>query len=420
MLGARMHYAVPRLLHEAGLLDRFYTDSYIGNKPWLRSALKTIPAPLRPKSVKRWLGRAEPALPPDKVRSFESLGIWYAWARRMAQDRVSVDQIWVTMATRFAAKICASGFGSANVVWGFNTASLELFIAARAQGRCCVLEQTILPRLLEDKLMREEEERWPGWQPRFRPSEGESNIAKRQRTEWELADRIVVGSKFVQEGLIECGVPPEKVQIIPYGIDLSRFPPTERRSQVQPAPLRVIYVGEVGLRKGALYLLEALTQLGPARAHARFAGQVTLDRRRLERYAKVAEFLGPVPRSEMPALYQWAQVFALPSIVEGSATASYEALLSGLPIIVTPNTGAFIDDGVEGRIVPIRDVEALASALAAYADDPSLLRAHSYAATLSRERLGLKRYGQDIEALIFNLLAAADPCEVNSGSGSLR
>jgi hypothetical protein len=47
-LGARMHYAVPRIFHEAGILERLYTDSYVGNKPWLaraRSGAETLAAP---------------------------------------------------------------------------------------------------------------------------------------------------------------------------------------------------------------------------------------------------------------------------------------------------------------------------------------------------------------------------------------
>jgi hypothetical protein len=44
MLGARRHYAVPRLLFEAGLLERFFTDSYSGNKPWQEVVLRNVPA----------------------------------------------------------------------------------------------------------------------------------------------------------------------------------------------------------------------------------------------------------------------------------------------------------------------------------------------------------------------------------------
>jgi glycosyltransferase involved in cell wall biosynthesis len=59
------------------------------------------------------------------------------------------------------------------------------------------------------------------------------------------------------------------------------------------------------------------------------------------------------------ALYQQASVFVLPSLVEGNAKVIYEAMACGLPVIVTPNTGAEITDGIEGAVVAARDVEGL-------------------------------------------------------------
>ncbi len=57
-----------------------------------------------------------------------------------------------------------------------------------------------------------------------------------------------------------------------------------------------------------------------------------------------------------------ADVFVFPSLFEGSAVVTYEALACGLPCIVTPRPGSVVRDGVEGLIVPARDVEALAAA----------------------------------------------------------
>ena len=71
------------------------------------------------------------------------------------------------------------------------------------------------------------------------------------------------------------------------------------------------------------------------------------------------ELVGPVPRSEIGAHYRWADVFLLPSLCEGSATVVYEALAAGLPVICTPNTGSVVRDGIDGFIVPIRDVDTL-------------------------------------------------------------
>jgi glycosyltransferase involved in cell wall biosynthesis len=85
------------------------------------------------------------------------------------------------------------------------------------------------------------------------------------------------------------------------------------------------------------------------------------------------EVLGPVPRSTVREHYAWADVFLLPSLCEGSATVTYEALACGLPVIATPNTGSIVREGVDGFIVPIRDPEAIAAKLELFISQPDLL-----------------------------------------------
>ena len=70
--------------------------------------------------------------------------------------------------------------------------------------------------------------------------------------------------------------------------------------------------------------------------------------------------------------YQWADVFVLPSICEGSATVIYEAIGYGLPVVTTPNAGSVVRDGVEGFVVPIRDVAAIIQSLDRLSSDPQL------------------------------------------------
>ena len=409
MVGARMHYAVPRLLHEAGLLERFFTDSYIGNKPWLESILRTVPQGVAPRGLLRWLGRKDAKLPANVVSSFDALGLWYVWARKRTKTRTGMEAVYREVARRFSRAILQTGLGDATIVWGFNNASLELFQAARGQGRQCILEQTILPAKLEFKLMREELGRWPGWQRGLDVLGSDELAIDRAEQEWALAHRIVAGSDFVREGLESCGVPQTKIRVVPYGIDLNRFWPAAKLKSDRSARLRVLFVGEVGLRKGVPDLLEALAKLGSATVEARFVGEVVLDHDRLAPFASVATFVGSVPRAQMPEIFRWADVFVLPSIVEGSATATYEALLSGLPVVATQNAGSIVQSGVEGFIVPIRDPHTLAETLGRYASDRELLAQHRAATLQCRDRAGLDRYKADLVSVIREI-ATSDRC----------
>lgn len=65
-IGARMHYAVPRILHEAGMLAHLYTDN-CASKGWPR-LLHDVPAPWRPAALRRLLSRARAAFQWDNSR----------------------------------------------------------------------------------------------------------------------------------------------------------------------------------------------------------------------------------------------------------------------------------------------------------------------------------------------------------------
>lgn len=408
MLGARMHYAVPRLLHAAGLLERFYTDAYSGNKPGLRRAVCAIPARLRPVSLERWLGRADTALPAERVVSFEGLGWWYAYALQRARTVDELESIYATCAARFHRRILAHpGFAAGEIVWGFNGASLGLFEAARAQGQRCILEQTILPKRLEAQLLAEEAQRWPGWDVRAATdvSTLPAISPPLEEAEWALADRIVAGSSFVRDGLLRLGVPEAKVHVVPYGVDANRFArapaePPDAMPTTKHGPLRVLFAGEVGLRKGVPDLLAALRRLPQHAVEVKLAGRIMLADDKLRDLPAGVQFLGHMPRARMPELFRWAEVFVLPSIVEGSATVTYEALMSGVPVIATPNAGTPVRDGVDGVIVPIRAPQALAEALQRYAEDPKLLVSHQAAAIAGRERLGLDTYRENLVGVV--------------------
>jgi len=360
-LGARHHYAVPRVLHEAGMLEHFFTDSYSGNKPMLRRVAAATERVWSSEAGRRWLSRDAPDLPPEKVTSFERIGFAYAIDRRRMTRAADLAKMHRDVARQFNQSVLQHGLGGADVVYGFNRAGLELFEGARRDGRRCVLDQTLAPAAIERALLTEEIERWPNWQPDLEVG-GAERAAEREAREWEAVDVILCPSRFVSDGVAAAGGPVSKCRIVPYGVDTSGFPHRPVRRSLKGRPLHVLFAGQVGLRKGAPYLLEALRQLGPSRVEGRFVGPLALAPDRLEPYGAVASFLGSVPRSAMPDHYAWADVLVLPSLCEGSAGVINESLASGLPVICTPNSGP--PPATSGlHLIPVRDVDALAAAL---------------------------------------------------------
>jgi glycosyltransferase involved in cell wall biosynthesis len=183
-----------------------------------------------------------------------------------------------------------------------------------------------------------------------------ATIVERCAQEIREADHILVPSDYVRETLTARGAATDRVHVLPYGVDTARFRPAPRAAD---GKFRLLFVGTLSQRKGIKYLLEAVRRLRLPDAELMLVGRMVGDPAALAPYRDSMRHVPHVPYHEVHALFQQADIFVYPSLHEGSAFATYEALASGLPVITTANTGSVVRDGVDGFLVPIRDVEAL-------------------------------------------------------------
>ena len=385
-LGARMHYAVPRMLHTAGLLERLYTD--ICATKGLPSLLGSVPKRLRPKALTSLLARHVEGVPPCRISTFDLFGIRY-WARqRTGQAQADPWEAYLWAGKQFGTLVSKEGFGRAGIVYCFMSAALEVLTEARKRGVISLLEQTIAPAKIEQSLLMPETRHYG-----LGASPGNSieAFAAREMAEWEAASLILCPSEFVRDGIVACGGPSAKCVVVPYGVDVRGTEGRSGRARDRAEPLHVLTVGAVGLRKGSHVLLEAARIL-KGRCRFRMVGHIDVPGIVECQLREHAELLGAVPRNEIKDHYQWADVFLLPSLCEGSATVVYEALAWGLPVICTPNTGSVIRDGIEGYIVPIRDAGAIARLLDVLAQDEELRRWMGRNAAARAQNYTLKKY----------------------------
>jgi glycosyltransferase involved in cell wall biosynthesis len=363
-----MHYAVPRILHASGHLDRFFTDFHAGTLlPWCE---RVIPGLRCVDSLRRLAGRVPHGVPVDRITAFNLFGVRYARRRRQVRSEADLTGIFLWAGRDFCRRVAERGLGRADAVYVFNTAGLEILDAARLGGKRRVLEQTVAPLRILTHLIEAENRLFPGWATcsSLDPNLGE--LSRREEEKWRLADLILCGSEFVRDGIARCGGPVERCVVVPYGVD-HRFRMDPRRDH--GGPLRVLTIGGIGLRKGAPHILAAARALR-GRAVFRMVGPIEITREAAATLASEVELVGPVPRSAVAAQYAWADVFLLPSLCEGSATAVYEALAASLPVICTPNTGSVVRHQADGLIVPIRDSEAIVDALERLAGSGELRR----------------------------------------------
>jgi alpha-maltose-1-phosphate synthase len=207
----------------------------------------------------------------------------------------------------------------------------------------------------------------------------DERLVRRELTEYENADLIFVPSTFVLKTFVAQGIPEHKIRLNPFGVDLSVFHPVPKTDDV----FRVMYVGALSVRKGIVYLLEALAELKLPRFELVLIGSRLKEMRSvLARYEGRFRYVGLVPNTELFKYYSTSSVFVIASIEEGLAMVQGQALACGLPVIATVNTGAedLFTDGVEGFIVPIRDPEAIRDRILRLYRDPELRREMSRAA----------------------------------------
>lgn len=359
--GMQHSYQTALAFQRAGRLAWYATGIFYAPNRWPYTVLPFVPSGLRRRLERELRRRYHPELDPGLLRTF---GYW-EWIERigmrLGQRRLEhYANEWGNASFARRVARCALRDG-VDCVWGFDTASLRTFREVRRQGIRCVLEQTIGHPRIWNRILREERERLGDeFDPYPRPYP-ERDLATVD-AEIEAADGIVCGSEFVKKTLIEEGVHAGKLHVISYGADTDIFVPA---SSPSPAGgLRLLFVGHFGIRKGAWYLIEALNRLRHLHGLSlTVVGTQTVPTKALASIADKVSLVPRVRREEMAGIYQGADVLVLPSLFEGSSIAIYEALASGLPVVTTSNAGSIVRDGLEGCIVPIRDVDSLVSSI---------------------------------------------------------
>jgi glycosyltransferase involved in cell wall biosynthesis len=287
-----------------------------------------------------------------------------------------------------------------DVLVGWSSATLEAIPVAHNRGARVVIERGSSHILHQTNVLSKLYAR------HGRAFAGTSTrIIERELAEYEAADLIAVPSTYAAETFTAHGVAAEKISVNPYGVDLDLFSPSLTANS---ARAQILFVGQVGLRKGVLELLHAFSGLN-ANAGLCLVGPIEAGLTKPAQ--KDVDFRGPVPMAALPHFYRGADVFCLPSWEEGFPLVLLQAMASGLPVVATDATGAgdIVTPGVEGEIVPAGDVLALREALDRVLSDP--IRAKEMgAAARNRVKDGFdwKSYGARARSAYAGLISNAD------------
>jgi len=367
-------YRVPMGAAASGIPTDFLTGFYYkpDRFPW--PLLRLLPDPRRRPIEEKLERRRLPEMDPAMVTQVSGpvSELCYGWFKDYRLGNALHDRLAARWLKRHVAP------GTQGVFHGFQESCWRSLGAAKARGLTALLESTLPPSTLP--LVAAEYRRlglpWPG----------AAQPSAELLAELPRADFHVAQSAFAERSLIDYGVDPGRIFRMPLGVDIQRFRPAEGpRAQ---GPFRALFAGQMSVRKGVHHLLEAWRATALRDGELVFAG-APRDRYIGELVARQdsgIRYLGFVPHARLHETYRSADVFVFPSLAEGGVYVIYEALAAGLPCIVSANAGSAVRDRVEGFVVPVGDIEALAARLREVAGDEGLRRRMALAARARAEQ----------------------------------
>ena len=402
--GARDAYQVARALAEAGLLEALVTDLFWpSDRPWANSLAPHLPSALRGLLQQR----SESRIPSSRVRLCALSGVATLLLDKLPRAPLSLRR-HVTRATdatlgRTAGKLATRTHAG---LLSYSYYGYDAFTHYPHPGMLFQLHPhpESMRRILTEELASHPDcaaSLMQEWELSL-PEDDFEHLVR----ETAMAAHFLAASSFTRSTLVEHGIPPGAVTVVPYGVDATRFtPPSEPRDAT--GPLRLLFVGRINQRKGIKYLLEALRLLNTSEVHLTVCGRVVDSLDLFKPFAAQVEIRPDVSAADLVRHYQAADLFVFPSVAEGFGQVLLESLASGLPILSTTRTAApdLIHDGTEGFVVEPRRPDLLAERIDWALTHRSDLAPMSRAARLRAEQFTWARFRSGIVAAVSAFLA---------------
>jgi glycosyltransferase involved in cell wall biosynthesis len=342
------YYYTALALHRQGLLGCYITGpGTLDDEAWVGR----LGGPFR----RLWVERRLESIPPSRVKRL--------WLHEIVQKAVRRSGGGSDLANRACAHLFANEAArlvrDCDVVHFVQSVGWVVARKMKRRGAIIICDMREEHPLFQEKILSEEAEHLGiGFTPQG------SSLKDHVLEEIDLSDYIFCPSAYAKRTFLEHGVQESKLVVCPYGVDLATFNAGERR---RPGKIfTVLFLGQVCMRKGVHYLLEGFRRAGLSDARLTLVGRVDPSFHSiLDKYRGLFDEVGSIPHSQISNYYLDADVFVMPSLADAYPLVVLEAMSSGLPVIVSENTGMadLIRKGGEGFVVPIRDSDAIAEKL---------------------------------------------------------
>ena len=367
-IGRFHHFHLARQLHKFKLLDEIYSG------------------------YPKFKLSDEYGIPTNKIKTYPYYQVPFLFFNKYLKEfSPKINHYLLNLAEKMLSNKVAKNMGEANILIAVSKSGLEAGKKIKKLNGKFVCDRGSSHILYQKEILREE------YKELNIPYNEMSDVhVDREINEYDEANIISVPSTFVLNTFLEKGFDRKKLFLNSYGVDLQRFKPLPR---IKSDKFKVLYVGNLSVRKGLFYLLEAFKKLNFKNKELTLIGSIEKNiKKKIEKYfSENIKYLSVIKHSQLNKYYSNADVMVQPSIEEGLSLVIAEALACGCPVIATLNTGAIdlFSDENEGFIIKPRSVEKIYEKLEQLADDKNLKERMSANALLVTKKIGgWNQYGK--------------------------
>lgn len=391
--------ALLQAMEDENILAEF--DTAIAVDPNSR-LLKLLPLNMRDELMRRSFSIPKNKIHLYPIREVARLvlpRLGFAGSVRHESGWASVDAVFQNFDAAVSRRLPAlAKRKNLTAVYAYEDGALSTFKKAKSLGLKCIYDLPIAYWDTGRRLMNEEAERLPAWAVTLGGGIKDSEKKLERKTqEMELADIVVGPGDFVLNSLPDWARK-KKLIMSPFGSPDNNHQPIDRTDKLSKRPLRVLFAGSMGQRKGLGDLFSAVKLLNRRDIELVVMGSLLAPMEFYRSQYKDFVYEAGRPNDQVLALMRSCDVFCLPSIVEGRALVMQEAMSQGLPLVITPNTGGsdLIIEGTTGFLVPIRNPGAIAEKLAWFVDNRDKLHQMGEKARVHASQYTWKGYAKKI------------------------
>ncbi len=384
----REHYAIPRALTRVGIPNQLVTEY------WSHG-------PLSPFLGKRLGQRHHGEIELSNVTSFNfGYLLFEAWAKLQklrSWDRYLAIGDWFGKSVVQRLPRLLEGFSDRPALFAYSYSASGIFETAKKLGCRTVLGQ-IDPGIEEERILVDLHRR--AGLPPFPVAP--RTYWDKWRHECDSSDIIVVNSKWSYECLLKEGIDESKIRVVELAYEREpRLPISPRvfaKEFTKSRPLRVLFLGQVNVRKGILELAQAIDLLRDEPVEWTIVGGGTLDESKLFQPGSSVRRLKQVSRREVENYYSQADIFILPTHSDGYAITLLEAASWGLPIISSRHCGQVVDHGDNGLLLDDVTPQSIGKAVQQLLTNPTDLARMSEIQSRRRSRT-IETLGSELASL---------------------